>query len=228
MQPLRPQRGGAALALLIALSSCGGDSAKQPVTPSKKDAAVTKPPAEPPSAYRIKVETSKGDFVIEVRREWAPLAADRFYTLTRDGFFDEARFFRVVRKFVAQFGVHRDPEIQALWNMKAPIDDDKRVLENKRGTLSFAKLGPKSRRTQVFINLSDNKALDAEGFAPFGKIIEGLPVIDELYAKYGETANRGGGGPDPRILETQGNAYLIRLFGSLDYIKRARIELANQ
>jgi peptidyl-prolyl cis-trans isomerase A (cyclophilin A) len=208
-----------ATASLIFVIAC---SPAPPPVPANK--AVAKPPETPPPSYRVHFDTPKGPFVVEVKREWAPLAADRFYTLTRDGFFDEARFFRVVRKFVAQFGVHRDPEIQALWNMKAPLDDDKRVLENKRGTLSFAKLGPKSRRTQVFINLSDNKALDAEGFVPFGKIIEGLSVIDELYAKYGETANRGGGGPDPRILETQGNAYLIRLFGSLDYIKRASID----
>lgn len=202
------------------LASC---SSAPPPAAAKKEAAEAKPPATPPAKYRVRFETTKGDFVVEVQREWAPLGADRFYTLCRDGFFDEARFFRVVRKFVAQFGVNKDPDVQALWNMKAPLDDDKRVLENKRGTLSFAKLGPKSRRTQVFINLSDNKALDAEGFAPFAKIVDGLPVIDELYAKYGETSNRGGGGPDPRLIETQGNAYLIRLFGSLDSIKRARI-----
>ncbi len=206
--------------LIALLSSCG-----QPAAEPAKSAAVEKgKPATPPAEYRVKFDTSKGTFTVEVHREWAPLGADRFYALCQDKFYDDARFFRVVRKFVAQFGIHKDPDVNSLWNMKQPLADDKRVLENKRGTLSFAKLGPNSRRTQVFINLSDNKALDAEGFAPFGKIVEGLPVVDELYAKYGETANRGGGGPDVRMIETQGNAYLIRLFGSLDYIKRAAVQ----
>ena len=191
--------------------------------PVAKAPEAKKEKGPPPAEYRVKFETSKGDFVVEVKRAWAPLGADRFHELCQDKYFDEARFFRVVRKFVAQFGINRDPDVNGLWNMKQPLADDKRVLDNKRGTLSFAKLGPNSRRTQVFINLSDNKALDAEGFTPFGRIVEGLPVVDELYAKYGETANRGGGGPDVRMIETQGNAYLIRLFGSLDYIKHAKI-----
>ena len=203
------------------LVSCGSSTPSSPVA-AEKAKPVSK--AAPPEKYRVKFETTKGDFVVEVQREWAPKGADRFYELCQEKFFDDARFFRVVRKFVAQFGINKDPDVNSLWNMKQPLADDKRVLENKRGTLSFAKLGPNSRRTQVFINLSDNKALDAEGFAPFGKIVEGLPVIDELYAKYGETANRGGGGPDVRMIEQQGNAYLIRLFGSLDSIKRTVIE----
>lgn len=194
---------------------------------SKPGAGKNAPQAAPeamPDVYRVRFETTKGNFTVEVRREWAPLGAERFYQLVRDGYYDEAVFFRVVRKFVAQFGIHKDPDVNSLWNMKAPLQDDKRVLENKRGTLSFAKLGPNTRRTQVFINLSDNKALDRENFVPFGKIVDGLPVIDELYAKYGETANRGGGGPDPRLAEQQGNAYLKRLFGSLDSIRKAVIE----
>jgi peptidyl-prolyl cis-trans isomerase A (cyclophilin A) len=207
--------------LLLGLVSCSSSTPTSPVAVEKAK-PVSK--ATPPDRYRVKFETTKGNFVVEVQREWAPKGADRFYELCQDKFFDDARFFRVVRKFVAQFGINKDPDVNSLWNMKQPLADDKRVLENKRGTLSFAKLGPNSRRTQVFINLSDNKALDGEGFAPFGKIVEGLPVIDELYAKYGETANRGGGGPDVRMIEQQGNAYLIRLFGSLDSIKRAVIE----
>ena len=177
-----------------------------------------------PAVYRIKLATSKGDIVIEGRHEWAPFGADRFYELCRDGFYDEARFFRVMRKFVAQFGINGDPEVSKLWNMKGPLLDDKRVLSNQRGTLSFAKAGPNSRRTQVFINLADNgKLLDADGFAPFAKIVEGLPVIDELYTKYGELENRGGAGPDSGKIELQGNAYLIRFFGSLDRIKSSVI-----
>jgi len=183
-----------------------------------------KPTGPPPAVYRVKLVTSKGDITIEARREWAPLASDRFHDLCRTGFYNDARFFRVMRKFIAQFGVAADPKLMQLWNAKPPLMDDKRVLSNQRGTLSFAKIGPNSRRTQVFLSLADNsKALDAEGFVPFAKVIEGLPVMDELYAKYGELESRGGAGPDPTKLELLGNAYLIRLFGSLDYIKTTEI-----
>lgn len=204
-----------------ACSSSSAPDAEKKKAPAKASAL---PPETMPDAYRVRFETTKGNFTVEVKREWAPLGAERFYRLCREGYYNDAVFFRVVRKFVAQFGINKDPDTNSLWNMKAPLQDDKRVLENKRGTLSFAKLGPNTRRTQVFINLSDNKALDREDFVPFGRIVEGLPVVDELYAKYGETANRGGGGPDPRLAEQQGNAYFTRLFGSLDSIKKAVIE----
>jgi peptidyl-prolyl cis-trans isomerase A (cyclophilin A) len=209
--------------LLMTLVGCSGpastEKAQMPGSAAKKTA-----PGPAPEVYRIKLATSKGDIVIEGRREWASIGAERFYELCRDGFFDEARFFRVKRKFIAQFGIHRDPEVTKLWNMKAPLPDDKRVLSNVRGTLAFAKSGPASRRTQVFINLTDNaKILDGEGFAPFAKIVDGLPVIDELYAKYGELENLGGAGPDSTKIDLQGNAYLIRFFGSMDYIKTATI-----
>lgn len=206
---------------LFAVASCSSAPEAQKPVAAKE---APKAPETMPDTYRVRFETTKGNFTVEVKREWAPLGAERFYRLCREGYYDQAVFFRVVRKFVAQFGIHRDPDVNSLWNMKAPLQDDKRVLENKRGTLSFAKLGPNTRRTQVFINLSDNKALDREDFVPFGRIVDGLPVVDELYAKYGETANRGGGGPDPRLAEQQGNAYFTRLFGSLDSIQKAVIE----
>ncbi|BDC48688.1 hypothetical protein F183_A10040 [Bryobacterales bacterium F-183] len=215
----------AALTVVLCLFAVGCSSSSAPE--ASKNAAASMPAGPPetmPDTYRVRFETTKGNFTVEVTKEWAPLGAERFYRLCREGYYNEAVFFRVVRKFVAQFGINKDPDVNSLWNMKAPLQDDKRVLENKRGTLSFAKLGPNTRRTQVFINLSDNKALDREEFVPFGKIVDGLPVVDELYAKYGETANRGGGGPDPRLAEQQGNAYFTRLFGSLDSIKKAVIE----
>jgi peptidyl-prolyl cis-trans isomerase A (cyclophilin A) len=211
----------ASLCLLL-LVACGCATAPAPSSSEKANTATASGP--PPAVYRVKLVTTKGDIVVEARREWAPLGADRFHELCRAGFYDEARFFRVMRKFIAQFGVAADPEVMKLWNAKPPLMDDKRVLSNQRGTLSFAKVGPNSRRTQVFINLADNsKALDAEGFTPFAKIVEGLPIIDELYARYGELESRGGAGPDPTKLELLGNPYLIRLFGSLDSIRRAEI-----
>ncbi len=202
------------LSLLLLTTACSSPTAETTI-----GTAIT-----PPPIYRVKLSTSKGDIILEARREWAPLASGRFYELTRTGFYNDARFFRVLRKFIAQFGVAADPKLMQLWNARPPLLDDKRVLSNQRGTLSFAKTGPNSRRTQVFINLADNsKALDAEGFTPFAKIVDGLPVIDELYAKYGELESRGGAGPDPTKLDLMGNAYLIRLFGSLDYIKDTEI-----
>ncbi len=209
--------------LLLFLTSCSStEPAKAP-----SSAAATKTAGPPPDVYKIKLATSKGDIVIEGRREWAPFGADRFYELCRDGFYNEARFFRVKRKFIAQFGINKDPEVTKLWNMKGPMMDDKRVLSNTRGTLAFAHSGPNTRRTQVFINLTDNgKLLDRDGFAPFAKIVEGMPVIDELYAKYGELENLGGAGPDSTKIDLQGNAYLIRFFGSMDYIKTTEIQPA--
>ena len=208
---------------LLTLLSC---STSAPEAPGK---IADKQAGPPPEVYRIKLATSKGDIVIEGRREWAPFGADRFYELCRDGFYDEARFFRVKRKFIAQFGIHRDPEVTKLWNMKGPMIDDKRVLSNVRGTLAFAHSGPNTRRTQVYINLTDNaKLLDSGGFVPFAKIVEGLPVIDELYAKYGELENLGGAGPDSTKIDLQGNAYLIRFFGTMDFIKSTTILPAAQ
>ncbi|MBL8215909.1 MAG: peptidylprolyl isomerase [Bryobacterales bacterium] len=207
------------LPLILLTTACSSPTTPTAETPTKPAVQTT-----PPPVYRVKLATSKGDITIEARREWAPLASDRFYELTRTGFYNDARFFRVLRKFIAQFGVAADPKLMQLWNAKPPLMDDKRVLSNQRGTLSFAKVGPNSRRTQVFINLADNtKALDSDGFTPFAKIVDGLPIADELYAKYGELESRGGAGPDPTKLELMGNAYLIRLFGSLDYIKTAEI-----
>ena len=205
------------LATLL-LASCAADK------PAPPKAAETAPvQKEAPPVYKVKFETSKGGFVVEINQDNAPIGARRFYELCRDGFFDDARFFRVLRKFVAQFGINKDPEVTRLWNMKAPLIDDTPKLKNVRGTIAFATSGPNSRRTQVFINLADNPALDGQGFAPIGRIVEGLPVVDELYAKYGDIAQTGGGGPDTRLIEAQGNTYLVRLFGTLDYIRRTTV-----
>src|SRR5690242_3774867 len=135
-----------------------------------------------PATYKARFETSKGSFVIEVTRAWAPKGADRFYNLVKNGFYDNVRFFRVLSGFMAQFGINGSPAIQARWR-EAVIQDDPATHSNKRGTISFATSGPNSRTTQVFINFGDNSALDGMGFSPFGHVVSGMNVVDKLYAE---------------------------------------------
>src|SRR5438093_6181345 len=174
-----------------------------------------------PGTFRARFETRKGSFVIAVQRDWAPLGADRFYNLVKSGYFDGARFFRVIPGFMAQFGIHGDPQVAAAWR-DATIPDDPVREHNARGTVSFATAGPGTRTTQLFINYSDNGRLDGMGFSPFGRVVEGLDVVDRLYGGYGEGAP-GGRGPDQSTIQAQGNAYLERAFPELDYVKRAEI-----
>jgi len=175
-----------------------------------------------PAVYKAKFDTSKGAFVIEVHRDWAPIGADRFYNLVKNGFYDNARFFRVVEGFMVQFGINGDPRISAAWR-KANIKDDPVRISNKRTFVTFATAGPNTRTTQVFINYGDNHNLDGQGFAPFGQVVSGMKVVDSLYSGYGEGAPQGLG-PEQGRLQAEGNAYLIREFGKLDYIKKATIE----
>ena len=174
-----------------------------------------------PDVYYVRLDTSKGAVVIEVRRAWAPNGADRFYNLVKNGFYDDARFFRVLPGFVAQFGLSGDPKLNAAWGA-ARIPDDPVKEANRRGTITFAMAGPNTRTTQVFINVGSNTALDGKGFAPFGKVISGMKVVDMFYDKYGEGAPTGIG-PDQSRIRTEGTAYLLTDFPALDYIKRATI-----
>jgi peptidyl-prolyl cis-trans isomerase A (cyclophilin A) len=174
-----------------------------------------------PAVYKAKFDTSKGPFVIEVNRDWAPRGADRFYNLVKNGFFDNARFFRVIEGFMVQFGINGDPNIAAVWR-DADIKDDPVKQSNARGTITFATAGPNTRTTQVFINFGDNAPLDGQGFAPFGKVVSGMEVVDSLYGGYGEGAPNGNG-PDQGRLQQQGNAYLEKDFPKLDFIKTATI-----
>jgi peptidyl-prolyl cis-trans isomerase A (cyclophilin A) len=174
-----------------------------------------------PAKYKAKFTTSKGDFVVEVHRDWAPLGADRFYNLVKSGYFDNTRFFRVIKGFMVQWGIHGDPAVNAIWR-EARIKDDPVKESNKRGYITFATAGPDTRTTQVFINFADNGRLDASGFAPFGKVVTGLNVVDGLFAEYGEGAP-GGAGPSQPRMQDEGNTYLMRDFPKLDYVKSAKI-----
>ncbi len=175
-----------------------------------------------PPTYKARFDTSKGVFVVEVHRDWAPNGADRFYNLVKNGFYDNVRFFRVISGFMVQFGINGDPRVSAVWRA-AEIRDDPVKQRNTRGNITFATRGPNTRTTQVFINFGDNGGLDSQGFAPFGKIVSGMNVVDALYNGYGEGAPRGRG-PDQSRMQAEGNAYLTRNFDKLDYVKKATIE----
>jgi peptidyl-prolyl cis-trans isomerase A (cyclophilin A) len=174
-----------------------------------------------PATYKANLDTSKGPVVIEVRREWAPNGADRFYNLVKNGFYDDARFFRVISGFMVQFGINADPKISAQWRV-ANIPDDPVKQSNKRGYITFATAGPNTRTTQVFINFGDNAALDRQGFAPFGQVTTGMNVVDMLYSGYGEGAPNGRG-PNQGRVQNEGNAYLTKDFPSLDFVKKATV-----
>ena len=170
-----------------------------------------------PKTFQAKFETTAGDFVIEVHRDWAANGADRFHELVSEGLFDECKFFRVVKGFMVQFGIHGDPKVSAKWR-KARIKDDPVMKSNKRGFVTFATSGPNSRTTQVFINYADNKNLDSMGFAPFGEVIEGMDVVDKLYGGYGEKPSKA-----QQEIQEQGNEFLKTNFPKLDGIKKATI-----
>lgn len=174
-----------------------------------------------PATFKVTFDTTKGPIAIEVTREWAPRGADRFYNLVKNGFFTDVRFFRVIPGFMAQFGIHGDPAVSAAWR-PAQINDDPVKQSNKRGTITFATAGPNTRTTQFFINFGDNMALDKQGFAPFGRVVTGMDIVDKIYGGYGEGAPRGRG-PDQGRLQSEGNAYLAKDFPRLDYIKSATI-----
>jgi peptidyl-prolyl cis-trans isomerase A (cyclophilin A) len=175
-----------------------------------------------PPVYKAKFDTSKGTFVIEVHRDWAPNGADRFYNLVKNGFYDGDRFFRVIEGFMVQFGLNGTPQISAQWE-NANIKDDPVTQSNKPGFITFATRGPDTRTTQVFINYNDNQRLDTMGFAPFGQVTVGMNVVQSLYSGYGEGAPRGSG-PSQSHIQADGNAYLTSQFPKLDYITKGTIE----
>jgi len=160
--------------------------------------------------------------VIEVHRDWAPIGADRFYNLVRNGYYDDTRFFRVIDGFMAQIGINGTPSVQQLWR-SATIKDDPVKQSNKRGFVSFANAGPDSRSTQFFISFIDNSKYDRLGFAPFGQVLSGMENVDRLYSGYGDGAPNGTG-PVQQKIQTEGNAYLVKEFPKLDYVKKATVE----
>ena len=209
------------VAVSFSFAMLGGVAAAgaSPALSNPKDAKMNQ---TAPAKYKARFETSQGPFVIEVTRDWAPLGADRFYNLVQQGYYDDVRFFRVLDGFMAQFGIHGDPKTAAVWRNER-IQDDPVKQSNTRGMVSYAMAGPNTRTTQVFINFGDNSQLDGMRFAPFGKVVEGMNVVDKLHSAYGEGAPRGAG-PDQGRIQAEGNAYLVKDFPKLDFVKKATIE----
>ena len=215
--------------LITSIVACGialaqTPAPKAPAAPKKAAPAPAAAPdllkpatmkAKAPDSYKAKFTTTKGDVIIQVTRAWAPLGADRFYNLVKYGFYKDAAFFRVLPRFVAQFGIPARPEVAAAWD-HAYIVDDRVTQSNKRGTLTFATAGPNTRTTQIFINFSDNAALDTQGFAAFGQVIEGMDIVDKFFSGYGES-------PDQGRITAFGKAYLDKSFPNLDRIVSAII-----
>ena len=176
-----------------------------------------------PDTVRARFETSKGAFVIESYRAWAPIGADRFHNLVRSGFFDDSRFFRVLAGYIAQFGVPGDPSVSAVWAERA-LADDRPGEHNVRGTVAYAMRSRNDRRTQIYINLADNLKNDADGFAIFGRVVQGMDVIDRLNAEYGENSGGGMRRGQQQRLHAEGNAWLDREFPRLDRLVRASVQ----
>ena len=210
-------------AAMLPLAGCAGDGSETETAAAANPLLTPVDLAETaPETFQARFETTKGEFVIEVTRAWAPNGADRFYTLVKNGFFEDVRFFRVMENFMAQFGMHGDPQVQASWTM-ATIPDDPVMTSNTRGTLTFAMRGEGTRTTQLFINFIDNSRLDEMGFAPIGTVVEGMDVVDQIYAGYGESASRGGNGPLAQNIAARGNEYLEESFPELDHIVSAAL-----
>lgn len=212
----------AAIALAFTAGAQDKTEEKKNAKPAGPDLTdPTKLTEKAPERFKVKFETTKGAFTIEVMRAQAPLGADRFYNMVRSGYFKDIAFFRVISGFMCQFGIHGDPKVSAAWR-DARIPDDPVKASNTRGAVTFAMAGPDTRTTQIFINFGDNARLDGMGFPSFGKVTEGMDVVDKINSEYGEGSPRGRG-PNQSRVQMEGNAYLKKDFPNLDYIKSATI-----
>jgi peptidyl-prolyl cis-trans isomerase A (cyclophilin A) len=215
--------------ITVPATGCAGDACAAGDAPAPAagqqvllDPAAPQFQTVPPDTFHVLFETSRGNVTFEVIPAWAPIGAARFYNLVRNGFFDGNRFFRVIPGGIVQFGVSGVPQIQAAWNEEA-LPDDPVSVSNLRGTLVFATAGPNTRTTQMFVNYRDNEHYDSQGFAPIGRVTEGLGALLQLYAEYGEMAGLGGGGIDYQCMLAGGEAYIARDFDRMDRIIRATI-----
>ena len=201
------------LALCAALAGCSPSEEPKASAPKKDPTA--------PDVFTVSLDTSKGPVEIEVHKDWAPIGAQHLYELVNRGYYDGNRFFRVTHSYV-QFGVNGNPQVSSMWST-ANLRDDPVKESNVRGAVSYAKLGPNTRATQLFINMRDNsKELDKQGFAPVGRVVTGMEAVDGLYSAYGDMPPRGQG-PDPSKIEVLGNSYLESRFPRLDFVKTATI-----
>ena len=211
------------VAIALAVSACerAQQPEKAPVAETTATVATQPKTAAVPDSFYVAFQTGKGRFVVQAVRAWAPRGVDRFYQLVNDHYFDRVKFFRVLPNFMAQFGIQGDPTTDKKW-IDADIPDDPVVQSNHRGFVTYATGGPNTRTTQLFVNTHDNQRLDAMGFAPIGKVVKGMEVVDRLYTGYGEGAP-GGRDPMQDRIHGEGNAYLNKSFPKLDSIVTARI-----
>jgi len=217
----------AALATVATLSCAGQEEVIQE-RPALLDPTHPTWSEEAPDSFVVTIETSRGDFHVEVVRAWAPVGADRFYNLVRLGYYDDARFHRVVPGFITQWGVAGDPEVSVVWYDRG-MPDDPVVSSNVRGSIAYAFTDPGTRSTQLFINMVDNTRLDAQGFAPFGRVIEGMEtVVDSIFGEYGETSGGGVRQDEQDSLVARGNAYLDSAFPRLDRLGRAYVSSGSR
>jgi peptidyl-prolyl cis-trans isomerase A (cyclophilin A) len=214
--------------LSAAALACGGEKAPDaasaalpPASPAllRPDTATLSRPA--PDSFNVAFETSKGRFVVRAYRAWSPRGVDRFHYLVTNGFYDGVKFFRNIDGFMVQFGIHGDPAVNTAWRDRN-IPDEPVKASNTAGTVSYAMGGPNTRTTQLFINKANNVPLDGMGFSPFAKVTEGMDVVMQLYAGYGEGAPNGAG-PDQGRIQAEGNRYLNASFPQLDEIKTAKV-----
>ena len=203
------------LAFVVAAFAMSSAVAQDKDEKKKEDKLPARKTPKAPDKYQVKFKTSQGEVLIDVTREWAPLGADRFHEAVSKGFYDKCRFFRVLPGFVVQFGINGDPEVQQHWG-QAKIKDDPVKKSNERGTLVFATAGPDTRTTQMFINYKDNAFLDRMGFAPLGKVVKGMDVVEKINAEYGQKPNQS-------YIQQDGNKYLEEEFPRLDLIEKATI-----
>jgi peptidyl-prolyl cis-trans isomerase A (cyclophilin A) len=230
--PARVRRRAVALgaAVLAAAGATGCGVFRRGPSPVRPPAALLNPDtrqerAAAPDTFDVRFETSRGPFTVRVARAWAPRGADRLYYLVRNGYYNDARFFRVLPRFAVQWGAAADPRVNKVWETRT-IPDDPVRRGNARGTVSFATAGPNTRTTQLFVNLVNNFRLDRMGFTPLGRVVEGMEVVDSLYSGYGE-GPPAGRGPDQDRIAAEGNAYLRRDFPRLDYIRAATVVRAS-
>ena len=222
----------AALAALAVAPACraprrDASAAASAVPPAERRALLLNPAApfwreRAPDTVRIRVETTRGPFVLEAYRAWAPIGVDRLHNLARAGYFDDSRFFRVLTRYIVQFGIAGDPAVARVWRDQ-PIPDDPPTISNSRGTFAFSMRGPNDRRTQIYVNLVDNRRNDADGFAILGRVVEGMDVLDQLHDGYGSASGGGMRQGQQDSLFALGNAYLDRKYPKLDRLLRAVI-----
>ncbi|HSJ23539.1 MAG TPA: peptidylprolyl isomerase [Longimicrobiales bacterium] len=228
MSTLTGFRRATVVAAACTLAACAGNPCEGPPPPEAVPAGhvLRNPDAPemreaPPDSFDVRFETTQGPVTVRIYRDWAPLGAARFYNLARHGFYDGSRFYRVLPGFIAQFGMNGHPEVDGVWHERPLVDDPPRV-SNGTGTLSYAKAGPDSRTTQLFFNYRANEALDAEDFAPIGRVIDGMGSLYLLNGEYGEMQPRGRG-PEFGCMLSHGNHYLSRRYDDLDVIERVTV-----